>query len=103
MPWGSREQYERELGAFWAEIASALVSLDQVLRRVIDETAEFAESHGVVLARSSETLGLAQGDEELFVRALSALLKTAVKFSNEGETVQLKHESSRDKIGRAHV
>ena len=51
-------------------------------------TAEFAESRRVELApRLRADLGLVLADENLLVRALHALLETAVKFSEEGETV----------------
>ena len=38
-------------------------------------------------------LGFVKGDEDLLVRALRALLETAVKFSQEGETIQLTYEA----------
>ena len=40
----------------------------------------------------SEDLDLVAGDEALLVRALQALLETAVKFSERGETVRLTQE-----------
>jgi K+-sensing histidine kinase KdpD len=38
-------------------------------------------------------LGFVKGDEDLLVRALRALLETAVKFSQEGETIRLTYEA----------
>ena len=37
-------------------------------------------------------LDLIVGDEDLLVRALKSLLETAVRFSEEGETVRLAHD-----------
>jgi K+-sensing histidine kinase KdpD len=42
--------------------------------------------------------GLVVGDEDLLVRALHALLETAVKFSEGGETVRLTHEVAADSL-----
>jgi two-component system sensor histidine kinase/response regulator len=72
---------------------SAPVSLHGALNRAIEKTVEFAASRRVVLTRPSTDLGLVLGDEDLLVRALHALLETAVKFSQEGETVRLAHEA----------
>jgi K+-sensing histidine kinase KdpD len=53
------------------------------------QTAEFAESRKVSLAPAAGDLEVVLADEELLVRALRALLETAVKFSGTGETVRL--------------
>ena len=68
------------------------VSLQEVLRRALETTIEFAASRRVELPPLPTDLGLVLGHEELLVRALHALLETAVKFSKEGETVRLTHE-----------
>jgi two-component system, sensor histidine kinase and response regulator len=71
------------------QFSSGLVSLSTTLSRAIDSTAEFAESRRVTLTRPPADLKFVLGDEELLVRALRALLETAVKFSEKGETVRL--------------
>jgi two-component system, sensor histidine kinase and response regulator len=68
---------------------SGPVSLSSVLNRAVERVTEFAENCNVKLNPLSTELGLVLGDENLLVRALHALLETAVKFSTEGETVQL--------------
>ena len=71
------------------QFRSAPVSLNAALSRAIESTTEFAESRHVTLTPPSPSLDLVLGDEDLLVRALHALLETAVKFSEEGETVRL--------------
>jgi DNA-binding response OmpR family regulator len=71
---------------------SAPVSLQQVLSRAMKNAAKFAESRQVTFSPPSAELELVLGDEDLLVRALQALLETAVKFSTEGETVRLSGE-----------
>jgi signal transduction histidine kinase len=78
------------------QFSSAPVSLYAVLSRAIDRTAKFAESHRVALTPPSAAPDLVLGNEDLLVRALHALLETAVKFSEEGETVRLSHDVARD-------
>jgi signal transduction histidine kinase len=68
---------------------SAPVSLYTVMRRAAEGTAEFAESREVRLTRVTADLGLVLADENLLVRALQALLGTAVKFSEKGGTIRL--------------
>ncbi len=69
-----------------------LISLSKVLSRAVEGTTEFAESHRVILSRPSADLKFVLGDEALLVRALRALLETAVKFSEKGETVRLSRD-----------
>jgi signal transduction histidine kinase len=71
---------------------SARVSLHAALKRAMEQTAEFAESRQVALAPASGELDVVLADENLLVRALQALLETAVKFSKGGETVRLAYE-----------
>ena len=77
---------------------SAPVSLSAALNRAIERTAEVAESRHVTLTLPSVGLDLVVADEDLLVRALHALLETAVKFSEEGETVRLTRELASDSI-----
>jgi two-component system, sensor histidine kinase and response regulator len=71
------------------QFRSSLVSLSTALSRAVESTTEFAESRRVTLTRPPLDLKLVLGDQELLVRALRALLETAVKFSEKGETVRL--------------
>jgi two-component system, sensor histidine kinase and response regulator len=75
---------------------SAPVSLQVVLNRAIESATEFAESRHVTLSPAPAGLELVLGHEDLLVRALQALLQTAVRFSIEGETVRLSREFSSD-------
>jgi two-component system, sensor histidine kinase and response regulator len=77
---------------------SAPVSLSAALNRAIQRTAEFADSRHVTLTPPSAGLDLVLGDEDLLVRALHALLETAVKFCEEGETVRLAGEVVSDSL-----
>ena len=74
------------------------VSLSAALGRAIENTAGFAESRRVALPPPSAGLGLVLGVEELLVRALHALLETAVKFSEAGETVRFATEDASDSL-----
>jgi two-component system sensor histidine kinase/response regulator len=71
---------------------SAQVSLHGALKRAIGQTAPFAVSRKVALAAPPEEMNVLLADEDLLVRAFRALLETAVKFSEEGETVRLAYE-----------
>ena len=78
------------------QFRSGLVSLSTTLRRAVESTTEFAESRHVTLTRPTTDLKFVLGDEELVVRAMRALLETAVKFSEKGETVRLLHDGVHD-------
>ena len=80
------------------QFGSAPVSLSTALIRAINSATEFAESRHVTFASPSTGLDLVVGDENLLVRALHALLETAVKFSEEGEIVCLAHEVFADSV-----
>ena len=67
----------------------AAVSLHAALGRAIERTTESARSRSVAIASDSAGRDLVLGDEELLIRALHALLETAVKFSEEGGIVRL--------------
>jgi DNA-binding response OmpR family regulator len=72
---------------------SARVSLNTVLNRAIKETAEFAESHRVSICPPPPGPDVVLvADENLLVRALRALLETAIKFCGESEVVRISHE-----------
>jgi len=74
------------------QFRTAPVSLHAALSRAIERTAQFAESRRVAITPPSAELDLVLGDEDLLVRALHALLETAIKFSAEGETVRLSRD-----------
>jgi CheY-like chemotaxis protein/light-regulated signal transduction histidine kinase (bacteriophytochrome) len=78
-----------EIDVHGTQFKCAAVLLSAVLRRAVTLTTEFADSRHVVLIPPAEGLDLVLGDEVLLVRALHALLETAVKFSEKGKTVQL--------------
>ena len=74
------------------QFRSAPVSLYTALRRATESTTEFAESNEVTLTAPSADMGLVLADENLLVRALQALIETAVKFSKKGGVVGLSGE-----------
>jgi signal transduction histidine kinase len=80
------------------QFRSAPVSLSKALARSIESTTSFAESRHVTLAPAMAGLGLVVGNEDLLVRALHSLLETAVRFSKEGQTVQLSYEKLSDSL-----
>jgi signal transduction histidine kinase len=74
------------------------VSLGIALSHAIERTTEFARSRHVNLNSPSAEHGLVLADQALLIRALQALLETAVKFSAEDETVRLALEFVPDSI-----
>jgi K+-sensing histidine kinase KdpD len=71
---------------------SAQVCFGTALTRALEKTNELAQSHRVTFGPVTCAY-LILGDEELLVRALHALLETAVRLSAEGATIRLEHES----------
>jgi K+-sensing histidine kinase KdpD len=65
------------------------IALQPILNRAIVRTAEFAHSRQVTIYPPSADLGLVQGEEDLLVRAVHAVLETAVKFSEESGSVRV--------------
>ncbi len=65
------------------------VSLNAVLSRAIMMTHEFALARRVAVIPTPTVLQYVLGDEDLLVRALHALIETAVKFSHTGGSVRL--------------
>jgi two-component system sensor histidine kinase/response regulator len=76
------------------QFRSVPVSLCAALSCAIERTAEFAESQQVTLAPPPAGPGLVLADEHLLVRALQALLETAIKFSDKGGVVRLSYASA---------
>jgi two-component system, sensor histidine kinase and response regulator len=85
-----------EIDVNGAAFRSAPVSLSNALCLAVERTAEFAESRQVTLIAPPVDLGLVLADENLLVRALQALLETAVKFADKSGAVRLAHESTQD-------
>jgi two-component system sensor histidine kinase/response regulator len=85
-----------EINIGGAQFTSAQVSLHGALSCAIGKTSEFAASHHVGLAQAPACADFIRGNDELLIRALHALIETAVRFSEEGETVRLAHETASD-------
>jgi two-component system, sensor histidine kinase and response regulator len=80
------------------QFRSAPVSLCSALNSAAERTAEFAESRQVTLLPAGVDLGLVLADENLLVKALRALLETAVKFSEKGATVRISSDVVPDSL-----
>jgi two-component system sensor histidine kinase/response regulator len=80
-------------------LRSAQVSLQAALGCAIEKTVEFGESRRVTIKQASESADHVLANENLLVRALHALLETAVRFSAEGEAVHLVNESGLNYVG----
>jgi DNA-binding response OmpR family regulator len=65
------------------------VSLASILNAAIERVAAFAGSRQVLLEPAPDVVGDVLGEEDLLVKAMYALLETAVKFSNAGGVVRL--------------
>jgi two-component system sensor histidine kinase/response regulator len=63
------------------------ISLGMMWNRAVNEVDEFASARQVTLRRAPAELGLVLGEPDLTVKALRALLETAVKFSTAGEAI----------------
>ena len=74
----------------------APVSLHAALNRATEGATKFAESRRVALTLPSAGPNLVLADENLLARALQNLVETTIKFSNEGESVQLSVEIVHD-------
>jgi two-component system, sensor histidine kinase and response regulator len=73
------------------QFRSEPISLHAALSRAIETATGFAKSRRVAFD-PPPGLDLVLGNEDLLVRALHALLETAVKFSQEGGTIRLAYE-----------
>jgi two-component system sensor histidine kinase/response regulator len=80
------------------KFASARAPLTAVLTGAIEQAAEFARTREVILEAPAATTAFVLGAEDLLVKALQALLETAVKFSDAGESVRLASQSAPDGI-----
>jgi K+-sensing histidine kinase KdpD len=80
------------------QFRSASVCLSAALRRAVGSATEFAESRRVTITQPASGPDFVTGDEDLLVRATHALLETAVKFSNAGETVRVTYGMAADSL-----
>jgi two-component system, sensor histidine kinase and response regulator len=71
---------------------SAPLSVNAALDLALERTMGFADLRQVSLQPLPADLGQVWGQEDLLVRGFHALLETAVKFSEEGGTIQLTRE-----------
>lgn len=74
------------------------VKLSMALQRAVGLTTELAEGRQVKLGPLSCGEGIVLGEEELLVKALHALLETAVKFSEHGQSVRIACRADSDPI-----
>jgi len=88
-----------EIDVGGAHPGSAQVSLQGVLSRAIEKTTEFAALYHVALAPPPPCpYHIQEGDDDLLAGAFQALLETAVRFSDEGETVRMTQEVTSDSL-----
>jgi len=87
-----------EINVNGEDFRSSRISLRAALGRAIDKTIEFADSRHVTLNLPWVGPDLVLANEDLLVRALHALLETAVRFSAEGEKVGLALEAASDSL-----
>jgi len=78
--------------------AAGPVNLSLALKRAVVLTTELALSRQVRIAPLACEDGIVVGEEKLFVKAFHALLETAVKFSEPGQTVRIACTSDSDPI-----
>jgi two-component system sensor histidine kinase/response regulator len=74
------------------------IPLRSILGDALQRAADFAASRHVALAGLPDGEGSVLGHEELLVRAVQALLETAVKFSGDGTALQLEYHPAPDSI-----
>ena len=65
------------------------VRFDLALKRAVGMTTELAQSRQVKLGLLACGEGMVVGEEKLLVKALHALVETAVKFSEQGQSVRI--------------
>jgi two-component system sensor histidine kinase/response regulator len=76
------------------QFRSTPLSLQVVLTRAMERTKEFARSRKVALPSFQAGLDAVLGDEDLLVKALQALLETAIKFTGDGGTVRVSSDAT---------
>ena len=78
--------------------SDATAPLGVALSRAVQLTTKFAGSRRVVLGPPPADTHVVMADGELLVRALQALLETAIKFSEEGGTVRIAFDEGLDAL-----
>jgi two-component system sensor histidine kinase/response regulator len=73
--------------------SSEATDLVSTLRSAMEATVGFAQSRGVVIELEPGVAGCVVAKRDLLVKAIQALLETAVKFSKAGEVVRLECEA----------
>jgi len=74
------------------------VELSLALKQAVGMSTELARNRQVRLGPLSGGDAMVVGDEELLVKALTALIETAVKFSEQDQTVQIAWTADSDSI-----
>lgn len=87
-----------EIDVHAEQFRTASVALSRVLNRARENATQFAATRQVTFSEAPADLGFVIGDQDLLVRAMQALLESAVKFSAEGGTVQMTHEPVGDSL-----
>jgi two-component system sensor histidine kinase/response regulator len=80
------------------KFTSGPVNLSLALKRAVGLSTELAQSRQVRLDPLACEQGTVVGEEELLVRALHALIETAVKFSERGQSVRIACTGDSDPI-----
>jgi signal transduction histidine kinase len=80
------------------KFSAGAVELSMALRRAVGMSTEIARNRQVRLAPLSGGDGMVVGDEELLVKAFTALIETAVKFSERDQSVQIAFRADSDPI-----
>ena len=81
-----------------APCESGQSALEPVLQRALAQARELAQSRYVILAAGTVPAVNLLGREDLLVKALQALLETAVKFASPGETVRVEPSQAADLV-----
>lgn len=72
--------------------------INTLLENSLKAVADFAEFRGVSIVSAQQCDTQVLSDKDLLVSALSALLKTAIRFSAQGSTVQLVCEQREEQV-----
>lgn len=83
-----------QIGAEVGVDARQLCALGEVLTSARSEAETFARPRNVTIAPVPPDLGAVSGARNHLLRALQALLETAVKFAHPGNTVRLRNEGT---------
>jgi len=76
------------------KFASRPITLQATLRAALDQTADFAQSHGIRFHQGCNDLGFVLAEENLLTKAIGSMLEIAVKLSRSGDTVNISSTSA---------